>query len=199
MPSSADTSVGAALRHAADAVMDAVASGRHGGGVGDGGRPPIILIDGRSGSGKTTLAGDLRRRWTGEVQVVALDDIYPGWDGLAEGADHARTQILEPVHAGAVARWRRWDWARERPGDTRVTVPGLPLIVEGVGVLTAASAALAPIRVWLDSPEVSRRDRALTRDGDAYRPHWERWAAQEVDHLADDHPRELATIVVHVP
>jgi adenylylsulfate kinase-like enzyme len=41
-----------------------------------------VLIDGRSGAGKTTLAGHLRTRWESNV-VVALDDIYAGWDGLA--------------------------------------------------------------------------------------------------------------------
>lgn len=193
MPSSADDSVGEALGRAADAVMDAAA--RAAGSV----EVPVILIDGRSGSGKTTLAAELRRRWTGAVQVVALDDVYPGWDGLAEGADRVRTQILEPVRAGVVVQWRRWDWAAGAPGDSVVTLPAVPLIVEGVGVLTAASARLASIRVWLESPELSRRDRALARDGDTYRPHWRRWAAQEESHLAADHPRDLATIVVEVP
>lgn len=179
--------------------MDAVASAAHAAGATDVPTVPVILIDGRSGSGKTTLAAELCRRWDGELQVVALDDVYPGWDGLAEGADRVRAQILEPVRRGSVARWHRWDWARDAPGDATVTLPGVALLVEGSGLLTPASAALAPIRVWLDSPEASRRDRALARDGDTYRPHWERWAAQEEDHLAADHPRELATIVVQVP
>ena len=77
--------------------------------------------------------------------------------------------------------------------------PDLPLIVEGCGAITAASAARAQIRVWLESPRDARKARALARDGEAYRPHWERWAAQEVRHLADDDPTAHATIVVDVP
>lgn len=188
MPSSAD---------AFDAALDAAAAGVHAAAAGTG--RVAVLIDGRSGAGKTTLAARLAESWSGPVEVVALDDLYPGWDGLEAGAETARTDILEPWHAGLPARWHRWDWSRSMPGESRMTPAGLTLIIEGSGVLTAASAALAPIRVWLESPEPARRERALARDGDTYRPHWERWAGQEVRHLDRDDPRALATIVVPVP
>lgn len=192
MPSSADA-VDAALDGAADAVQDAIAA------LAPGAASQIVLIDGQSGSGKTTLARRLRERWPGTVQVVALDDIYPGWDGLSAGAEQARALILEPISHGEIARWHRWDWARSAPGDAVTTTPRAALIIEGSGVLTEASAALAPVRVWLESPADARRERALARDGDTYRPHWERWAIQEERHLAVDHPRRLATIVAQVP
>lgn len=192
MPSSADPTH-AAIARAAQAVQDAVAALPHSAVA------PIVLIDGQSGSGKTTLAARVRDQWRGPVAIVALDDLYPGWDGLAEGALIVRRRILEPLAAGRAARWRRWDWARSAPGDEMVTPAGIPVIVEGSGVLTAASAALAPVRVWLEAPEGARRERALARDGDTYRPHWDRWAAQERRHLVDDAPRGLATIVVDVP
>lgn len=192
MPSSAD-GIDSALAHAAQLVLDAVAA------LPRDGAPPTVLIDGRSGSGKTTLAARLRAQWPGAVQVIALDDIYPGWDGLAQGAEAVRSQILQPLGAGREAHWRRWDWARSAPGVHMVTAPGLPLIVEGSGSLTAASAALAPVRVWLESPADVRRERALARDGDSYRLHWERWARQEDRHVQVDAPHTLATILVEVP
>ncbi|GAA3022925.1 AAA family ATPase [Microbacterium dextranolyticum] len=161
--------------------------------------PVAILIDGQSGAGKTTLAARLAAAWPGDVNVVALDDVYPGWDGLDAGAETARTQILEPWCAGRTARWHRWDWARSAPGAEMTTAPEVPLIIEGSGVLTAASAALAPIRVWLESPAGTRRARALARDGDTYRPHWDRWADQERRHLDRDRPRDLATLVAEIP
>ena len=191
MPSSADA-FDAALERAAAAVLDA-------GSRLDSSTPAIVLIAGRSGAGKSTLATQLRDRWPGEVQLVALDDIYPGWDGLGVGADMLATAILDPLAAGREAHWRRWDWAADAPGALMTTRPDLPLIAEGCGAITAASAALAPIRVWLESPRDARKARALARDGEAYRPHWERWAAQEVRHLADDDPTAHATIVVDVP
>lgn len=192
MSSSAD-GFDAAIEQAARSVQDALQA------LPTGGSAPVIVIDGRSGSGKTTLAGRLRTMLGGDVNVVALDDLYPGWDGLASGAEAARLEIMEPVAAGRDARWHRWDWARDEPGEQMITPADGPLIVEGCGALTAASAAVAQIRVWLESPVSSRRERALARDGEAYRPHWERWAAQEVVHLADDDPIAHATIVVDVP
>lgn len=161
---------------------------------------PIVVIDGRSGAGKSTVADRLRKRWPGAVNVIGLDELYPGWDGLAAGADMVRTRILEPIAAGRDARWKRWDWANGCPAEQEVVTPAsLPLIVEGAGVLTAASAPLAHVRLWLESPEPARRDRALARDGETYRPHWSRWAAQEEAHLRTHSPRAHATICVDVP
>ena len=66
-----------------------------------------VLIDGRSGSGKTTLAKHLRRLWDGS-QILRLDDVYPGWDGLAWAADHVTTELLVPRRNGLPGRWRSW-------------------------------------------------------------------------------------------
>ena len=41
-----------------------------------------------------------------------------------------------------------------------------------------------------------RRTRALERDGEAYRPWWDRWEAQDLARLACDRPRELADVIV---
>ena len=37
------------------------------------------------------------------------------------------------------------------------------------------------------------------RDGETYRPHWDRWARQELVHIERDDPRALATRIVTVP
>lgn len=160
---------------------------------------PVVLIDGRSGAGKSTVAARLQARWGSAVTVVGLDELYPGWDGLSEGAELVRTRILEPIAAGRDARWNRWDWELARPAEEVVTPASVPLIVEGAGVLTAASAPLAPVRLWLESPEQPRRDRALARDGETYLPHWSRWARQEEAHLRTHAPRAYATIHIEVP
>lgn len=131
-------------------------------------------------------------------RVVALDDLYPGWDGLQRGAQAALEQIIRPHAAGRAARWRRWDWVAGRYGAADGTRGEETLIVEGAGVLTADSAALADVCVWVDAADSTRMQRALARDGDAYRPHWDRWAAQEQKHLIEEDPRSLATITVTV-
>lgn len=191
MPSSADAAFGSALAQAAEEISALLAT--------IGAPAPIVLIDGRSGSGKSTLAGDLVRRSEGRMQLVALDDLYPGWDGLAAGADEALHSVIAPHAAGRVARWRRWDWSRDARAEEHRVDPDRPLLVEGAGVLTPATAALAQVAVWIESPTSSRRRRALDRDGDTYRPHWDRWAAQEAAHLVVHRPADHATVVVATP
>ncbi|GAA5029922.1 AAA family ATPase [Microbacterium fluvii] len=162
---------------------------------------PVVLIDGRSGAGKSSLARLLVAAWPlrGRVQLVALDSLYPGWDGLEAGVTTALDAVLIPHARGMLGVWQRWDWPTEQLAEAHAIDPALPLIIEGSGLLTARTARLGDVRVWLESPERSRRHRALDRDGDTYRPHWQRWAAQEVAHLERDRPRELATHVFDVP
>ncbi|MEZ5202197.1 MAG: hypothetical protein R2742_13215 [Micropruina glycogenica] len=44
-----------------------------------------------------------------------------------------------------------------------------------------------------------RMARGLERDGEAFRPHWQRWAAQERELFGADHTRDRADLIVHVP
>ena len=154
-----------------------------------------VLIDGRSGSGKSTLADHLQQCWESSA-VVRLDDIYPGWDGLAWTVHHVRTELLEPRAAGRPGRWRGWDWSTGSPAGWHVVEPRRRLIVEGVGALTRANRALADLGIWFDAPDALRKQRALARDGDTYRPHWDRWAAQEDHFIARYTPRLAADYVV---
>ncbi|MFT4229918.1 MAG: hypothetical protein QM602_06490 [Microbacterium sp.] len=183
----------AALREAANALTVAV--------QGVQASNPVVLVDGRSGAGKTSLARLLVAGWPlrGRVQLVGLDSLYPGWDGLDEGRTIARDSILIPHARGLVGVWQRWDWDAAEPAEAHAVDPSLPLIVEGSGILDARTARLADLRVWLESPAETRKRRALERDGDAYRPHWDRWAEQEERHLAADTPVRLATHVFAVP
>nr|WP_243843678.1 hypothetical protein [Microbacterium endophyticum] len=160
----------------------------------------LILIDGRSGAGKTTLARMVAERWSmsSVAQLVALDDLYPGWDGLAAGVDYALKHVIEPYARHETARWRKWDWTRERRGSYSEVEPRELLIVEGSGVITERSMRFASIGVWLDAPAVARKRRALARDGEAYVPHWERWAAQEDAHILRDQPAARATLTFDV-
>ena len=42
-----------------------------------------------------------------------------------------------------------------------------------------ASAGTCDVRIVVKAPDELRYRRAIDRDGEMYRPHWERWAAQE--------------------
>ncbi|MVQ42391.1 hypothetical protein GON06_09470 [Microbacterium sp. MAH-37] len=162
---------------------------------------PVVVIDGRSGAGKSTLARRLAEAWPAErpVQLVALDSLYPGWDGLAEGGRLALENVLRPHSRGEIGTWHRWDWGKDVEAESHTVDPSRGLIVEGCGALTPASAAVADVRVWADGPEESRKHRALERDGDGFRPHWDRWAAQEEAHIRAHDPASLASILVTVP
>ncbi len=150
---------------------------------------PVVLIDGGSGSGKTTLAQRLAR--TLGAHLVRLDDFYPGWDGLEAGSTHVHEFVLS-----SEPRWRRWDWAKNAPAEWHALDPTRPLVVEGSGSLSRANRALATFGIWVELDAVTRKIRALERDGDSYAPQWDRWAAQEVLFAEREHPRLIADIVI---
>ncbi|WP_448851231.1 hypothetical protein [Corynebacterium sp. 335C] len=154
----------------------------------------IVLVDGRSGAGKTTLA----RRWSAALgwPVVHLEDVYPGWGGLAAAADAVATRLLDP----ATASYRRWDWYAMAPAE-EVPVPlDRSLVIEGCGALTADNLAAAGrlgdvAGVWVELGADERRARAMARD-EHFAGHWDMWAAQEAEHIARHSPRDLADWVI---
>lgn len=161
----------------------------------------VVLIDGRSGSGKTTLARMLAEAWPSDdrAQVIALDSLYPGWDGLAQGAIYAREHILVPHGRGRFSTWQQWDWDINERTQAQAVNPSLPIIMEGCGALTAASKPLVDVAVWVDGPAESRKRRAIDRDGETYASHWDQWAAQEDAHIANEAPASLADITIRMP
>jgi uridine kinase len=156
----------------------------------------VLAIDGRSGAGKTTLTRAVRQALDPRPAVVHLDAIYPGWDGLAEGAQRLHEWVLAPLAEERPAGYRRYDWERgEYRGWLRLRAEPV-LIVEGVGVGSLSCAPYLSLLVYLDAPEPVRYARAMARDGDTYRPHWQRWADQERALLAGDDVRGRADVVL---
>lgn len=158
-----------------------------------------ILIDGRSGSGKSTLATrlvELAAAAGVDVQCIRLDDIYPGWGGLAAAAHIVAEDLLRPLHERGRGTWQQYDWQDAGPGPTHVVDAEQAIVVEGIGALSRQSAPLATYRVLVTADTSLRRRQALSRDGDLYRPHWDEWAAQEEQFIADHQPQTLADLVI---
>ena len=151
---------------------------------------PIVLIDGGSGSGKTTLAAALAPALA--AQLVRLEDFYPGWEGLESASAAVWRDVLAPESPG----WRRWDWTTGSAAEWHPLDATLPLVIEGSGCLSRANRARATFAVWVELDAPSRKERALARDGEAYAPHWDRWAAQESRFARRERPAQLADLVL---
>lgn len=156
-------------------------------------RPLLLAIDGRSGAGKTSLAGqvaDILQAEAFPVAVFHLEDLYQGWESLASTARTwqalAQAVLQGQAHRGPqLPHWYGWDWANSQPTGphpfraAQQAAAGV-LIAEGVGALTGPS----DLSVWVELDDSLRKQRALARDGETYRPYWDMWAAQEEDLLA---------------
>ncbi|WP_269939589.1 aminodeoxychorismate synthase component I [Arthrobacter sp. HY1533] len=161
-------------------------------------RPVLIAVDGRSGAGKTTVAVELATllRRHRPVSLFHLEDIYPGWDGLAGGVERYIDSVLAPLSQGLAATWTAWDWEAQNDGASRTTAVAPVVIVEGVGSSHGRAAGFLDAVVWVDAPSQTRKQRALARDGETYAPFWDLWAGQEERLQADDAGIEAADVLV---
>ena len=158
-------------------------------------RGHITLIDGRSGSGKTTYATALAART--RSQLLSLDEVYPGWDGLEVGEAHVLQHVLRAIAESRPPRWRAWNWVDAQPGTWHDLDPHRPLIIEGCGALSPTARALANWGVWVElADDAERRRRAIARDGEVFDRNWQRWARQEERHAVLHNPRGTADEIV---
>lgn len=162
--------------------------------------PVVVGLDGRSGAGKSTLAVSLadeltRVRRVG-VTTVSLEVLYPGWSGLAAGTRVWSGKLLPRLADGQVVTYEPWDWEARRPGAATTARPAPLVLAEGVGVGVRAARPRLDLLVWVAAPAPTRRERALSRDGDVFAPWWDSWAVQEDGLLASDPIPDHADLVV---
>ncbi len=164
------------------------------------GRTRVVAVDGPSGAGKTTFARALATRAAQRrgpsPPLVQMDEIYPGWDGLAQAVPLLVEKVLQPLAQGYPAAFRRWDWDAGRWGSLVAVPIGELVVVEGVGCGSRAARPYLGALVWVEAPEGVRLARGLARDGETYRPHWERWAEQERALFAAEGTRGRADLLL---
>jgi uridine kinase len=156
--------------------------------------PYVIGVDGPSGAGKSDLAARLGESL--DAAVLRMDDLYPGWRGLEASVPRVVAWALEPLRAGRVGRWRRFDWVAQRYAEWHELPPRDVVVVEGVGAGARACTPYLDLLLWLEAPESERYRRAMIRDGVGYRPHWRTWAAAERAHHRREGTRERADVVL---
>ncbi|MFC5995607.1 hypothetical protein ACFQE5_15435 [Pseudonocardia hispaniensis] len=155
----------------------------------------LVTVDGFSGAGKTELATHLGVAL--DAPVLTLEELYPGWDGLADAVPLAVEWIAEPLAAGRPARWRVWDWERGVRGAWH-ELAAVPLVVlEGCGAGARALRPFTRVAIWVDAPPEQRERRLRARaDWPGYAPFRTRWAAQEEAFHARERTRERADVIV---
>ena len=157
------------------------------------GSTTVIAIDGPSGSGKTSFAAGLAER-TGAA-VLHLEDVYPGWRGLA-ATPPIVAGVLDAIAVGGIGTAPRWDWDRGTPGPLLHVPPARLLILDGAGSGAAIIRPHLSLLIWVEAPKPLRKERALARDGGTYAPYWDVWAAQEADHFAAEGTRGHADLII---
>jgi cytidylate kinase len=155
----------------------------------------FVGVDGWSGSGKTTLGLELATALRGPC--VHLDDLVPGWHGLASSVDRLVAEVLPALAAGRPARWQTWDWAADAWDGWSEQAPAPLVVVEGCGAGAVAVRPWLTALVWLEVDEEERTRRLREREDWALYEAWVAvWGAQERDLRAGDDPRPHADAVV---
>ena len=162
-------------------------------------RNPIILIDGRAGSGKTEFAKDLQNNLFQILEqaprLIQMEDLYSGWSGLNEGALYLLREILIPLNNNQAVYWKIFDWEKDsRVENLSSFEKTTPLIIEGCGSLSQASAEIADYRIWVEAGESIRRQRFSERDQGIFDEYFDKWAKQEDEFYSTHRSAELADL-----
>ena len=150
----------------------------------------LVGIGGCGGAGKSTLAAALEG-----AQVVSTDEF---WNGSEFELSRLEREVLGPLGRGEAARYRGFDWDRQRPfPDERVVQPEGVVVIEGVCALHRRFREAYDLRIWVEAPRELRLARGVERDGEAARRTWEEvWMPMEERYIARDRPRESADLIV---
>jgi uridine kinase len=158
------------------------------------GKGRLVSIDGPAGAGKTTLA-EAVAALAPEARVIHMDDLYEGWDGLAD-VSRQMAGLLRPLAERLPGSYRRYDWDAAAFAETVTVDPVDLLVLEGVGAGCRMHDDLIGLLVWVDAPYELRMRRGIERDGEAFASRWRAWAEAEQRVFAHHRTRQRADLVV---
>jgi uridine kinase len=159
------------------------------------GTTKVVAVDGPSGAGKTDFAAALAERLPG-AQLLHMDDLYAGWDGLTQAVTDLHDAVLGPLARGEQATYRRWNWQDDRYAGRRSLPATELLLVEGVGSGANPGWQFVSALIWLEADHDERFRRGIARDGESYLPHWLQWAALEGTLFTRDGTRDRADLII---
>ncbi len=143
----------------------------------------LIGIDGGGGAGKTTFATKIADMLGAEI--IHLDDLYKQKkdrvNELQNGDinidfDWARIkkEIFIPIKNGDEIQYSFYNWDQDKITHQVNVLKDRPIIIEGGYSLQPEFFNEYDFTVWIETPEDTRMNRAMIRDGEHMRPHWEK-------------------------
>jgi uridine kinase len=158
----------------------------------------IVAVDGYGGAGKSTFAarlGELLNAEGSPADLVHTDD-FASPDNPLNWWPRLLAQVLQPLRAGAVARYQRYDWDRGRLAEWHDVQPGGLVLLEGVSASRDVFRPYLGLTVWVETPADERLRRGLERDGEQMQDQWRQWMADEVAWGEVEQPWMRADVVV---
>lgn len=104
--------------------------------------------------------------------------------------------MIEPLSAGRIARYQRYDWATGALAEWHELEPASVVIIEGVTAARREWRSSLAFILWIETPRAERLRRGLECDGPEALGDWGRWGAAEDSHFEMDPTRQHADIVV---
>ena len=191
-----------------EAVMRSAASGK---------APLVVGFDGRSGAGKSTLASQVAVET--DAVIVPMDDFFAAsipdaeWDRMTVEDRWAnvfewqriRSEAVEPLLAGRVARWHPFDFDTGPRADGTYGVkisatevePASTIIIDGAYSSGPQLFNLIDLAVLVETLDEERQARLARREKAEFLAQWHaRWDAVEDFYFSHVRPRSSFDLIV---